>query len=185
MRNGISFAAAVSTAIWVAAVVFLRWTGERSAEATPVERDGIRVGIVLPGGERGLVVAPASEVLREATARLGLPEACAAAAAGEEIADGELLDFSTGDRPCETFRHAQLTGAARLTVGLPLDINAEDASGLAILPGIGPKKAAAVEAYRKANGPFHSIDDLIEVRAIGPMTVARLRSWITAGPGND
>lgn len=35
------------------------------------------------------------------------------------------------------------------------------------LSGIGKNKAAAIVAYREANGPFTSVDELIEVKGIG------------------
>ena len=169
------------TATLAATALVLRMRDERAATAVPAEREGVRVQIGFPDGERGMVIAPASEVLREAQNRLGLPEMCAAAAADRKPADGEALDFSIDDGTCNIVRQSPLTGAARLSVGLPLDINEEDGSSLSILPGIGPKKGAAVEAYRRENGRFQSVDELAEVRGIGPKTVERLRSWVVCG----
>jgi competence protein ComEA len=41
------------------------------------------------------------------------------------------------------------------------------------LKGVGLKKAKAIVAYRKANGPFASIDDLASVKGIGKKTIAK------------
>jgi competence protein ComEA len=44
---------------------------------------------------------------------------------------------------------------------------------LASLNGIGESKAQAIVAYREANGPFQSADDLVNVKGIGEATVAK------------
>ena len=50
----------------------------------------------------------------------------------------------------------------------PLDINSATAEQLALaLSGVGESKAEAIIAYRDANGPFASIDDLVKVKGIG------------------
>ena len=178
MRSGISLAATIVTGLLAATALFLRMQNDRAARATPTAQSGIRVGIILPDGEQGAVIAPASQVVRRAIETLGLPDTCVSAAARRPLADGDLLDFSSNGGRCQSVLQNQLTGAVRLTLGLPLDINTENASGLALLPGIGPQKGAAVEAYRNAHGPFLSVDDLINVHGIGPKTLERLRPWV-------
>jgi len=58
----------------------------------------------------------------------------------------------------------------------PVDINHADAAELEGLPGIGPSLAARVIAGR----PFATVDDLAEVRGIGPATLDRVRRHIVA-----
>ena len=59
---------------------------------------------------------------------------------------------------------------------VPVDINKADADTLAAeLNGIGESKAAAIVAYREANGPFQNIDDLANVKGIGEKTVEKNR----------
>ena len=54
----------------------------------------------------------------------------------------------------------------------PVDVNTATAEELAAaMTGVGLKKAMAIVAYREENGPFASIDDLMQVRGIGPATV--------------
>lgn len=52
------------------------------------------------------------------------------------------------------------------------------------LEGIGPSLAHRIEADRRLNGPFRSIDDLRRVPGIGPVTLERLRPqlFLTALP---
>lgn len=57
-----------------------------------------------------------------------------------------------------------------------VDINSANQSQLETLPGIGPAKAAAIIAYRDANGVFESCDELVNVSGIGPATLNSLRA---------
>lgn len=81
------------------------------------------------------------------------------------------------------FRHCLITLVLMVwslaAIAAAVDINQADAKSLAALDGIGPQKAAAIIAYREANGPFHSIDDLTKVKGIGAATVAKNRDKIS------
>lgn len=67
----------------------------------------------------------------------------------------------------------------------PVDINTADAAGLAAaINGIGEKKAASIVAYREANGPFTRIDDLTNVKGIGPATIENNRHNLTITPAS-
>ncbi len=61
----------------------------------------------------------------------------------------------------------------------PVDLNAATVDQLDSLPGIGPATAAAIVAFRQANGPFSRVDDLGKVRGIGPAKLDALRSLVT------
>jgi competence protein ComEA len=54
------------------------------------------------------------------------------------------------------------------TQSVKIDLNAADAPTLQReLAGVGEAKAKAIVAYRETNGPFASIDELLEVKGIG------------------
>lgn len=59
------------------------------------------------------------------------------------------------------------------------NINTASETELTSIPGVGPKTASAIIAYREQNGPFHSIDQLAEVKGIGPAKLATMRDAIT------
>ena len=48
-----------------------------------------------------------------------------------------------------------------------IDINSASATELTTLKGVGKKTAANIIAYREANGPFKSCEDLVNVKGIG------------------
>ncbi|EEG78079.1 helix-hairpin-helix domain-containing protein [Dethiobacter alkaliphilus] len=60
-----------------------------------------------------------------------------------------------------------------------VNINTATAAELEALPGIGPAKAAAISSYREENGPFRSVEDLVQVSGIGVKTVESLKEHIT------
>ena len=63
-----------------------------------------------------------------------------------------------------------------------VNINTADVATLdRVLVGVGPSKAEAIVAYRKANGPFRSADQLVNVKGIGLATLEENRDRILVG----
>lgn len=53
-----------------------------------------------------------------------------------------------------------------------VNVNTADAATLSAgLVGVGPAKAKAIVAFREANGPFKSVEELAAVKGIGARTV--------------
>lgn len=67
------------------------------------------------------------------------------------------------------------------TTGARMNLNTASVHELELLPGVGPSKASAIVYYRSDINGFRSIDQLLEVRGIGPKTVERLRPLLTIG----
>jgi len=59
-----------------------------------------------------------------------------------------------------------------------LNINTASAEQLESLPGVGPVTARAIIEYRQQNGGFRSVDELIEVRGIGPKRLEQIRPYV-------
>jgi competence protein ComEA len=70
-------------------------------------------------------------------------------------------------------------GAAPGTVGGLVNVNIADAATLDTLPGIGEVMAQRIIDHREQHGPFGSVDDLINVKGIGPVTLEELRPLVT------
>lgn len=60
----------------------------------------------------------------------------------------------------------------------PIPINTADVATLEELPGIGPSLAEAIVRYRDENGPFVSVDQLLDVPGIGPAKLEQLADAI-------
>jgi competence protein ComEA len=62
--------------------------------------------------------------------------------------------------------------------GSHLNINLATAEQLDTLPGIGPAIAQRIIDYRTTNGPFNSIDELLNIEGIGEGTFEELKDLI-------
>lgn len=60
-----------------------------------------------------------------------------------------------------------------------ININTAGKAQLETLPGIGGVKAQNILSYREKNGPFQSIDELINVNGIGAKILEGMRDYIT------
>jgi competence protein ComEA len=59
-----------------------------------------------------------------------------------------------------------------------VDLNTATVEQLDALPGVGPVTAAAITAWRDANGSFAGVDQLGEVDGIGPARLEKLRALV-------
>lgn len=62
-----------------------------------------------------------------------------------------------------------------------INVNTATASELETLNGVGPVIAERIRAYRQANGPFQSVDELAQVSGISDRMVDEFGSSITVG----
>lgn len=65
------------------------------------------------------------------------------------------------------------------TIDFPIHLNTASAVHLDALPGVGPAIAERILAERRRVGQFRSVDDLLNVRGIGPKTMDKLRPLVT------
>lgn len=63
-----------------------------------------------------------------------------------------------------------------------VDLNTADASTLAKeLDGIGLARAKAIVEYREKNGQFRSVDEILNVKGIGPQVLEQNKSSLKLG----
>jgi len=135
---------------------------------------------VFPVYVSGWVTAPGVVEMSD-----GAIVADAIAAAGGAL-EGALLDEINLARPLVEGDHVQIpgpgdslgaTGGGERDDGL-ISLNQADVTELEDLPGVGPVLADRIVAHREANGPFETVEDLLEVPGIGEAKLAAMRDAI-------
>ena len=59
-----------------------------------------------------------------------------------------------------------------------ININSADTATLSKLPGIGPKTAKKITAFRKEHGQFKSVNDLTQIKGIGDKKFAKISPFL-------
>ena len=65
--------------------------------------------------------------------------------------------------------------------GAPVNINTATQTVLETISGIGPKTAQSIIEYREANGGFSRIEDILQIKGIGPKKYDAIKGQITVG----
>lgn len=84
------------------------------------------------------------------------------------LRDGERL----------TVPHRTASATAPAPGETRIDLNAASARDLEALPGIGPVLAGRIVEYRGRHGPFQRLEDLLQVKGLGPRLLDRLRAHV-------
>lgn len=102
-----------------------------------------------------------------------------------------LAGASPAGHPSAGAAAAHDTAAAKVTVdsgpaaaasGGVVNLNEASSEQLELLPGVGPSRASAIVAYRRAH-PFKRPEELMRVKGIGKKSFARLRPLLSlSGP---
>lgn len=95
------------------------------------------------------------------------------------LTDGERVYVPRIGEVPPTPLPAAATGDPAGALAGPLDLNRASAAQLDELPGIGPATAGAIVDHRERNGPYLTVDDLLDVRGIGPAKLDSLRDLVT------
>ncbi|MDN5688121.1 MAG: ComEA family DNA-binding protein [Brachybacterium sp.] len=146
----------------------------------------------------GVVRLPAGSRVDDALRAAGGPDEDAELSAvnlARPVDDGEQIYVPRpGEEPPASARHPGGTGSAESAAGgasgsgagdgagdsgAPIDLNSADATELEALPGVGPAIAQRIVEHREKNGPFASVDALLEVSGIGPATLEEIRGQAT------
>ncbi len=130
-------------------------------------------------GQPGVYAFDAPPLLREALARAGAP--LAALSDNPPLSSGTLVTVEKDGRP----HLGRMAGGRLLTLGLPLDLNQAAAQDLERLPGLGPELARRIILHRQEHGPFQSLEELGQVKGIGPNKLAQLKPYVILAPPEE
>lgn len=96
------------------------------------------------------------------------------------LADGEQIVVPRVGEVAAPGSSAQGAAApAAAAASGAVSLNSATAAELEELPRIGPAMAERIVAYREENGPFTSVDQLLEVSGIGEKTLEAFRDQVT------
>ena len=189
-RIGLAIVAIVAGVIAIFAIV--RAIDERTAPPIVIDNALVQPGVVVD--LRGEVVNPGVYEL-QAGSRLD----DAVVAAGGLTDDADLTQLNLAAR-LQDGSIVTVPSVAKLTeVGSGNDVdsggttsgsqpsslvnlNTANEPELESLPGVGEVTAGRIIEYREANGPFHSVDDLVHIQGISMKTINGLRDLVTTGP---
>lgn len=97
---------------------------------------------------------------------------------GRPTALGSSVASGSAPAPGAAGAPAPVSGTVKPKAGEVLDLNNATVDQLDALPGVGPVTAAAIVAWRQANGRFTSVDQLADVDGIGPARLDKLRPLV-------
>lgn len=178
------------------AVVGGVWYGARAPEPVPIEVgdpigsiesiESIESDQAEAPGPGTVTVHVAGAVRRPGLVAVSVParvaDVVAAAGGAETFADLGAMNLAApvgdGDR-VEVPVLGAAPGPSEPDVGEGgVDLNRATADELQTLPGVGPVIAARIVAHREENGPFTTIEDLLDVPGIGETKLAELRAAV-------
>jgi competence protein ComEA len=139
----------------------------------PAVRSTITVHVAGQVSKPGLVELPEGSRVADAVAEAGgfLPGARADLInLAATLADGQQIIVPGPD--------GDLPAVAGETPDGKIHLNLATAAELDALPGVGPVIAERIVSYREENGPFQSVEDLLDVPGIGEAKLADLRDHV-------
>lgn len=93
------------------------------------------------------------------------------------LAGFSLAAYAAPTEPSGASAAAPQVQVAQVT---KVSLNSADAETLAReLSGVGAAKAQAIVAYRDSQGPFAAVDELLEVKGIGPVILEKNRDRLS------
>jgi competence protein ComEA len=85
--------------------------------------------------------------------------------------------YSATSKPNQNSSGTHRSGAKK-TPTEPISLNSATAEQLQMLPGVGPSTADKIIAYRQTHGGFTSVDEMLDVKGIGPKKLEKMRPWL-------
>lgn len=135
------------------------------------------VGYLLwPQPEMVLKVSPTTQILQPDAQAVEDP---AEATSTEMLSADETASTNTENSNPSSHRSHRHAATKKKPDKPPiLNLNTATLAQLQLLPGIGPKMAERVITYRKANGGFKSIEQIMDVKGIGAKKFEKMKPFL-------
>jgi competence protein ComEA len=156
----------------------------RSLASVPLPAPEVSSAVVVE--VKGNVARPGIYILDFKTATAGFVASMAgrpdipADMASQKLISGQSLEI-LGHGAGTTIRLGRMPGAALLTCGLKLDLNSASLGELLLIPHMRSVIANAI-VERRGEKEWEQVDDLTEIRGVGPKTVQKLQDYLEASP---
>ncbi len=126
----------------------------------------------------GTVAYPGIYRYAERKTPTALAAACEAEYAPSDRSDPTIADGSRIVFTGRAIAISRMDAAVLLSYHQPISLTEATTKDLELIPGIGPKTAGAVIEFRERAGPGLRIEQLIEVRGIGPKTLKKIAQYL-------
>lgn len=158
----------------------------KSRKSTQISAKYIFIQVVGKVKSPGIYCFDQGVTVGEALARAGGP--LSSLSHGDELTwakvqtlNGSRIQIITEPRGVTVLKLGWMAVPIRLALGVPLDINQASVADLTQVPGINDELADRIVALRVRRGGFSKLDNLCEVKGIGPATVRRLKPYLALG----
>lgn len=155
-------------------------TDPSSTDISPTVPVSINVYVTGAVVHAGVYALPENSIVQDALNAAGGPTSKADLVAvnlAARLDDGEQVTVPTVSADGSTATTSPVSTGSNAHVRI--SINHATIAELDTLPGIGPTKAQAIVDYRTAHGPFKRLEDIQNVKGIGPKTYEDLKPLIT------
>ena len=161
----------LSIIICIILVMRTRWTERPVSQDSPVPVI-IEVKGDIPGP--GVYLLGQGEAtVAGALARAGLSGDVPSDAASRKLTSGDSIDYNRSGE----IRIGRMPAAALLSSGQKLDLNTATVDELLLIPGMRPQIAADI-VRRREERAWERVNDLEEIRGVGPKTLQRLKDYL-------
>jgi competence protein ComEA len=141
--------------------------GRQGAEGMAIEVRGSRA--------EGVYFMPKGTEIDQISKAAGMPEGYSMLRSPERgISNGALLVIS----PAGEVTIGEMSAAARLALGLHVDLNRASEGDLSLVPGIGDRMAAQIIQLRMEKGAFRDLSDLTAVPGIKEKKLSSLKDYL-------
>ena len=141
--------------------------GRQEAESMAIE--------VLGSRAEGVYFMPKGTVFDQISKVAGMPGGYSGMHSPERgISDGALLVIS----PSGEATIGEMSAAARLALGLRVDLNRASEGDLSLVPGIGDRMAEQIIQLRLEKGAFRDLSDLTAVPGIKEKKLSSLKDYL-------